>query len=104
MKRRAQQYCSAAIASAGVVTVSAGVGGGGVGKGKTKNQQQSFFQTWQIQHRHIELRNESQVALLAGQNSEGYRRQSCHKGFVISPKLERSSFIKKWQIAAKAKE
>jgi hypothetical protein len=64
----------------------------------------NVFQTWQIQYLHIELRNESQMTLLAGQNWDGDTRQSCHRWFVISPKLKRSSFTKwrKWRIAAKA--
>jgi hypothetical protein len=69
------------------MTVSADSGGGGEGR-------DNVFQSWQIQHLHIELRNESQMALLAGQNGNRNTSQSCQKWFVISPKLKRSSFTK----------
>ncbi len=66
-----QRFCSAAIASkstgsapAEAVNVSAD-SRGGVGKARQKIGN-NVFQTWQIQHLHIDLRNESQMALLAG--------------------------------------
>jgi hypothetical protein len=47
-----------------------------------------IFQTRQIQHLHIEFRNESQMALLWRQNGGGNSRQGSHKQFVVCPQLK----------------
>jgi hypothetical protein len=48
----------------------------------------NVFQTGQIQHLHIEFRDESQMALLLWRNGGRNARQGGHKQFVICPQLK----------------
>jgi hypothetical protein len=100
-KRRvsAQQFCSVAMASKSTGTASIAVatvadgssGGGGWAGPKIGND---VFRTEQIQYLHIELGDESQMALLLWQNGGRTVRQSSHKRFVICPQLEGATFAK----------
>ncbi len=80
-----------------VQQIPGGGGGGGWGRERQKISN-NVFQTLQIQHLHIELKNESQVALM-GRNGDENTGQSCHQWFVISLELERLSFTKMRKMA-----
>jgi hypothetical protein len=54
----------------------------------------NIFQTGQVQHLHIEFRDESQMALLSWRNGGRNARQGGHKRFVICPQLK-SATLKK---------
>jgi hypothetical protein len=53
-----------------------------------------IFQTGQIQHLHIEFKNESQMALLSRRNGGRNTRQCVHKQFVVCPQLKNMTFTK----------
>jgi hypothetical protein len=56
----------------------------------------NVFQTGQVQHLHIEFRDESQMALLSWRNGGRNARQGGHKRFMICPQLK-SATLKKWR-------
>jgi hypothetical protein len=66
------------------------------GKGVTEND---ILQTRQIKHLYIELRNESQVALLAGRNGGCDSRQGSNQCLVVCSKLEQTTFTKIAKVA-----
>jgi hypothetical protein len=83
---------STGTTSAVSATVPNGSGGGGGWAGQKIGN--DVFQTGQIQHLHIEFRDESQMALLSQRNGGRRARQNSHKRFVICPQLKSVTFTK----------
>jgi hypothetical protein len=84
-----QQFCSVAMASKSAGSTSAAsatVPDGSRWAGRKINN--NVFQTGQVQHLHIEFRDESQMALLSWRNGGRNARQGGHKRFVIYPQLK----------------
>jgi hypothetical protein len=99
-----QRFCSAAISakSIGVVAAVAATSqvgwGEGAAKGMTESQQQHFANQ-AIEHLKIELRNESEVALLAWRNVGCDTKQGSDQCLVVGPKVEQTIFTEMAKVA-----